>query len=324
MTLRSTTLTVALSAAVIIAGCSRTLRNVAVLPGPKPGVGALWQAPPDPQRRDLRHGPGGPALTPNDGTFALVAVDDTGWSPGFDVKDAAGIEWSVKIGPEAQSEIAASRILWAAGFHQPPTYYVAQWSLSGAQTGPQKPGRFRPSLPSEEVIGEWSWHENPFIGTREFGGLIVINLMITNWDWKATNNKIYRSLDEPGTTPRYVVRDVGAAFGRFTYPSILKPFRLRGFGQGTRNNLADFEQQGFIKQVHADGRVEFHYKGIYRDVIASVTTADVIWATERLAVLTDDQWRDAFGAAGYTAEETSRFVSKLKSKIADGLALARQ
>jgi hypothetical protein len=322
--MRISILSATICAGLVIAGCARALQNVAVLPGPKPSVSALWQQPSDPRARDLEHGPGGSSLSPDDGAFALVAVDESGWSPGFDVKDAEGIEWSVKTGPEGQSEVAASRILWAAGFHQPPTYYVEKWLLTGAQSGPQEPGRFRPSLPNEEVVGDWSWYENPFIGTRPFGGLVVLNLMITNWDWKTSNNKIYRSLDEPEATPRYVVRDVGAAFGRFTYPSILRPFRLRGFGQGTRNNLADFEQQQFIKKVHEDGRVEFHYKGIYRDVINSVTVADVVWAAERLAVLTDAQWQDAFGAAGYTPEETTRFVAKLKSKIEDGLALKRR
>ena len=33
-------------------------------------------------------------------------------------------EWSLKLGPEAQSEVVASRLLWAIGFHQPPTYWL--------------------------------------------------------------------------------------------------------------------------------------------------------------------------------------------------------
>jgi hypothetical protein len=321
--MRARYFTVAICSAAIVVGCSRALHNTTALPGPKPAVGALWQGPPDVARLDLEHGSGGAALRPTDTTFTFVAADDTGWSPGFDVTDSSGLAWSVKTGPEAQSEVAASRILGAAGFHQPPTYYLPAWSLTGAQSGPQEPGRFRPSLPDQEVVGDWSWYENPFVGTRAFGGLIVLNLMITNWDWKASNNKIYRRAAEPDAPPRYVVRDVGASFGRFTYPTIVTWFRLRGFGQGTRNSLVDFEQQGFIKAVHADGRVEFHYKGIYRDVVESVTVADVIWASERLAALSDAQWQEAFGAAGYTPEQRERFVAKLKSKVADGLALRR-
>jgi hypothetical protein len=214
-----------------------------------------------------------------------------------------------------------SRVLWAIGFHQPPTYYLERWSLTGAQTGPQEPGRFRPALPDQEVVGEWPWHENPFVGTTEFGGLIAANLLLTNWDWKTSNNKIYE-LDEPvdGIGRWFVVRDLGASLGKFTYPTLLRWFRLRGFGQGTRNDLPGFEEQGFIKRIEEDS-VEFHYRGIYRDVVGTVTPEQVHWACERLAALTDRQWRDAFRAGGYGAEETARYVMKIKSKIAQGLEL---
>ena len=36
---------------------------------------------------------------PSDTVFQFVARDTSGWSPGFDVKDANGVEWSVKLGP---------------------------------------------------------------------------------------------------------------------------------------------------------------------------------------------------------------------------------
>ena len=103
---------------------------------------------------------------PRDATYSFVAKDTSGFSPGFDVRSADGLEWSVKLGPEAQSEVVTSRILWAIGFHQPPTYYVERWTLTGQEAGPQPPGRFRPDLPDQEVVGEWSWYENPFIGSR--------------------------------------------------------------------------------------------------------------------------------------------------------------
>jgi hypothetical protein len=39
--------------------------------------------------------------------------------------------------------------------------------------------------------------------------------------------------------------------------------------------------------------------------------------------LSDGQWNDAFRAAGYSPEESRRYVMKIKSKIAEGLALPR-
>jgi hypothetical protein len=314
-------LIVAVVAALAVAACARQVRNVQLTPGAPASLAELWQAPAEP--RDLFHGPGGKDLMPRDKAFTFVAEDTTGWSPGFDVRDSGGMEWSVKTGPEAQTEIVTSRILWAIGFHQPPTYYLDTWSLTGGRTGSQEPGRFRPDLPGQEVVGDWPWHENPFVGTPEYGGLIVANLLLTNWDWKTSNNKIYE-LERPvnGVKRMFVVRDLGASLGKFTYPAVLRLFRLRGFGQGTRNDLPGFESQGFIERVDEDS-VKFAYRGIYRDVISTVTPAQVRWACERLSQLSDQQWRDAFRSAGYTDDQTRRYTTKIKEKIAQGLQLTR-
>ena len=303
--------------------CARPMRTVEVTPDRPASIAELWQDPGDITRRDLFHGAGGAEQAPRARTFTFVAEDTSGYSPGFDVRDDRGVEWSVKTGPEAQTEVVASRILWAIGFHQPPTYYLAEWSLSGAISGPQQAGRFRPELKSQQVVAEWPWHANPFVGRPEFGGLIVTNLILNSWDWKTSNNKLYQ-LETPvdGVTRWFVVRDLGASFGKFTYPAILRWFRLRGFGQGTRNDIGDFEQQGFIKRIDREGsRVEFEYRGIYRDVISSVRPPDVRWACERLDKITDAQWRDVFRAAGYSPGEGARFVTKIKEKIAQGLQL---
>ena len=115
-------------------------------------------------------------------------------------------------------------------------------------------------------------------------------------------------------------RSLGASLGKFTYPTFLKIFRLRGFGQGTRNDLPGFEQQGFIERVD-ETEVRFDYRGIYRDVIATVTPAQLRWACERLAKLSDRQWTDAFRSARYTDEQTRRYTHKIKEKIAQGLQL---
>lgn len=308
---------------VVAAGaCGKQLRQIQIPGEPKARLEELWQEPKDLERRDLIHGAGGPQLKPADSTFTLVAKDTSGWSPGFDVRDQAGLEWSVKLGPEAQSEVVTSRILWAIGFHQPPTYYLPQWTLVGGEGGEQPPGRFRPELRDREVIADWSWYENPFIGSRPYRGLVVVNLILNSWDWKTSNNKVYR-LAEPldGVSRWFVVRDVGASLGKTTYPHVLKWFRLRGFGQGTRNDLAGFVEQGFIKSVE-NGSIEFDYRGIYRDVIESVTPDDVRWACSLLSRLSDQQWSDAFRAGGYTVEQTARYVTKIKEKLAQGLALA--
>src|SRR4029077_5170512 len=167
-----------------------------------------------------------------------------------------GVEWSVKLGPEAQTEVVASRLLWAVGYHQVPTYYLASWKMEGGSDAAPAPGRFRPELPHAKAVGEWAWSDNPFVHTQPFRGLIVVNLLINNWDWKTSNNKIYDLTNPDGTGERrYVVRDLGASFGKSDAPPLARVLGAR-IAQGNRNNLKDFEAQGFIRGV-SGGKVDF-------------------------------------------------------------------
>jgi hypothetical protein len=194
--------------------------------------------------------------------------------------------------------------------------------MDGGPDGDPGPGRFRPSLPNAKVVSDWAWHENPFANTQPYRGLVVANLMINNWDWKTSNNKIYDVMNNDGTGERrYVVRDLGASFGKSDAPAIAQVLGAR-IAQGNRNNLEDFEQQGFITAVNGN-RVEFDYDGIYKSVVDTVTVADVVWTSRLLSRLSDAQWNAAFAAAGYPPDQAARFIAKLKSKVAEGLALAR-
>jgi hypothetical protein len=80
-------------------------------------------------------------------------------------------------------------------------------------------------------------------------------------------------------------------------------------------------KQGFITTIAGD-RVEFDYSGIYEKVVETVAVADVVWTSRLLSRLSDRQWSDAFRAAGYSPDHASRYIAKLKSKVAEGLALA--
>ena len=304
--------TVAMTAGTTSA-CAPALRATAVGVLTPEQQAELWIPPADLERRDLFFGPGGADLAPSEGsTFEFREEDRQGYSRGYDVVDASEREWSVKLGPEAQSEIAASRLLWAAGYHQPPMYLVRSWHLAGGpRPGHQPPGRFRPDLPHARRVSDWSWQQNQFVGTQAFRGLIVINLLINNWDLKSTNNKVYRIKDHgEGPSHWYIVRDLGAAFGK-----------TRAFPYGTRNDIDDFESQQFVLGVR-HGRVEFDYHGRHRELLADLTPSDVVWACSLMAQISDRQLDAAFRAGGYEPAVRARFVTKLKEKIAQGLALA--
>ena len=129
---RALGIVLAVLAAASCAKLPQKVRSTAEAPLTAEQLAELWSEPADIASRDLFHGPGGPSLAPAPGAvFDFVSKDTKGYSWGWDVKDASGMEWSVKYGPEAHSEVVSSRLLWAIGFHQPPTYYVERWELRG-------------------------------------------------------------------------------------------------------------------------------------------------------------------------------------------------
>lgn len=301
--------------------------SAAIEPPSESDLTQLWEEPTDLHQRDLFHGPGGRSLMPDPSTpYTFVSEDRRCYSPGYDVRDPHSRLWDVKLGSEAQPEVVVSRLLWALGYHQPPTYYLSSWTMTGGRAGTQQPGRFRPELQGWNVVGDWSWDENPFVHAQPFKGLIVANLIVNNWDWKTSNNKIYEVQDSEGGSPArlYVVRDLGASLGKTTLPKPLRVLRvppLLAFRQGTRNDLPGFESQGFIKRLEGES-VEFHYRGVYDGMVDMVTRTDVVWTCQLMSRLADSQWDDAFRAAGYTESARRRFITKIKEKIDQGLKFA--
>jgi hypothetical protein len=282
--------------------------------GPPP-IAELVEPDPNIAARDLFCGAGGcDGAPPADAAFQFRERHDRGSSPNIVVEDARGRVWNAKLGVEVKPEIAASRLLWATGFHQPPLYYVRTWTVSGGpDPGPQPEARFRLERRQWKKDGEWEWQDNPFVGTRELRGLIVLMVMINNWDLKTSNNVIYERRGSGVPARQYVVKDLGVSFGR----------SVRFFMLGKGNDIDEFNREGFIRRVDGN-RVEFHFNPLILNlnVTRGIVVDDVLWTCRRLAQLSDRQWSDAFRAAGYTSEEGAAFSNRLRQKVREGLALA--
>lgn len=291
------------------AACAPAIRPSEPGPPSPQRLAQFWEDVEPRERGDLFDGVGGRRLRPDpDATYESLGKDTAGFSVSYDVKDPSGMEWSVKIGPEAQSEVAASRLLWAMGYRQPPVYYLPEWRVrEGGKVVREGGGRFRPKV--LDNVDVWSWHRNPFVGTQAYRGLLVLMMFINSTDLKDDNNAIYeRREDGRPATRWFVVKDLGATFGT---TGILYP---------KRNDIEEFEKHGFIDEAE-EGRVEFEYRGRHQKLLEDITTADVRWMADRLARLTDAEWREIFRAGGYAPELTTRFVAKLKAKIAEARAL---
>jgi hypothetical protein len=272
----------------------------------------LWVHPGDVASRDMAYGPWGKAHAPDaKAVYTFVRSKLHGASPGMTVVDPRGVKWSIKQSTEGPVEVMQSRILSALGYHQPPVYYLPSFTLKDDQgIHEERGGRFRPTLPELEEIGDWSWQQNPFVGTRPYQGLLVILLMFNSADLKNSNNSLYVHRQPDGATERlYVVRDIGNALGD------------TGRYDSTKNDPDVFARQPFIAGVQ-DGFVVFPYRGWHQELFRErITPADTAWAAALMSRLTSAQWDGAFRAGGYEPAVAARFKATLESRLAQARGL---
>jgi hypothetical protein len=298
--------------AVYMPFCAAEVRQAAVPPDAP--LASLWHEPADLGSRDLYAGPWGQSLAPDPGArYLFVERKRTGNNPGMTVRDPLQQEWSVKQGSEdgyaseGQIEVVLSRVLSAVGYYQPPVYYLPSFTLVddwGSHTEPG--GRFRLKAKALKDRGEWSWQQNPFVGTPEYQGLLVILLTFNSTDLKNSNNTVYHRIAGEETVSWFVVRDLGSALG------------TTGRLAPARGDATAFARSRFITGVR-DGFVEFDYHGWHQELVERrITPRDVAWASRLLSRLTAQQWADAFRAGGYPAATSAEFIGAIQRRIQEG------
>jgi hypothetical protein len=280
----------------------------------------FWQRPDDLAERDLVYGTWGREHAPDPtGTYTIVKPELTGVNPRIIVRDVKGRLWNVEQPrhdrkAEGQMEVVVSRVLSAVGYFQPPVYFLPSFTaVDHLGTRIEPGGRFRLDHPALEERGEWSWQQNPFLGTRPYRGLLVIMILFNSSDFKDSHNFVYEYRRSPDQIERwFVVRDLGPALGS------------TDASRSAWGDLTEFERQGFIADVK-DGFVEFDHHGLHQEVIRQrITPEDVRWASALLSGLTDEQWHEAFRAGGYGPAPRQRFITRLLEKIREGLRIGER
>ena len=216
-----------------------------------------------------------------------------------------------ELGPEARTEVVASRIVWAMGYHEPAVYYLPRFALRDNGTvKTEGPGRFRLKPSTQKSMGAWSWRSNPFFDTQPFAGLFVLMAVINNWDIETPQNAVYRT-SAKGASPeyQYVIKDLGASLGKTNW-----------WLPGTRDDIEGFEREPFIEGISGN-RVRFHFRGAWQEpqLLDSVAPVNLRWMCERLARLTHEQWLDAFRAGGTRPRRPNDSFGGLEQKIDEGL-----
>ncbi|HEX8474567.1 MAG TPA: hypothetical protein VF666_11080 [Pyrinomonadaceae bacterium] len=279
------------------------------------GTPVLWRAHADASALDLYWGSGGASMRPDLRRLTFIEEEKGGFSTKYRVRDAAGRVWVAKVGKEAQSETASSRLLWAAGYMTETTYLAPRANIPGKGTFQNV--RFEARLESVERAGEWKWEANPFVGTRELQGLKVLMVLLNNWDTKDENNVILEVRGRRGTELRYAISDLGATLGDTGKWPLLWRFTR------SRNDPSGFGGDKLIDEVKKDGRVDFEFSGKKRGMFNDITVEQARWAGRLLARLSDRQLSDAFRAANYTPTQIRSLTRSVRSRINQLVSLRR-
>jgi len=277
----------------------------------------LWEDPTDIESRDLFNGIGGADGAPDaNGKFTFVKRSPGGTSEKIQVDDDKGRKWTVKFGPEARPETAATRIVWAAGYNVDQDYFVKRTHIEGRGGFNIWDVRFERRDDGYKEEGLWSWESNPFNGTRELQGLKVLMVLLNNWDLKTDNNKIVRPDKKGGgnrDTRVYYVADLGGTLGKTGSFFTKLPF----FGNapaGSKGDPNGYSGQPFIDGVN-NGQVAFHYKGKDPKALEGITVENARWMGNLLGRLSDKQLSDAFRGGGFSDAEVTIYVRALRDRI---------
>jgi hypothetical protein len=294
----------------------------------EPGHGAvIWQDRGDAAALDLVGGPGGKDREPGD-TFTFIEESSGGTSPQFEVLDERGTRWKVKLGEEAKSETAATRLLWAAGYLVDEVYYRPSIRVQGlprlargrefvSEGDTVSAARLeREWEPGESTI--WSWYDNPFVGTREFNGLRVMMALINNWDLKDVNNRVSHTAGGEG---RYGVTDVGATFGRTgnvmtRSKSVPKDYEKTTFIAEVTAEHVDFVLQSrpfFPLVVHLPA---YRARTRMESIVKRIPIDDARWVGNRLGQLSVEQISDCFRASGFSPSDVEAYTRVVMQRIA--------
>jgi hypothetical protein len=283
---------------------------------------ALWTEPRPPTPSHWTWGPGGQEMAPRP-PFAFVKERFGGSNPKVEVRDAADRRWVVKFGSEAHTDTFAARFVSAMGYAAEPTFYVEHGTIEGirglkrakhfvSRDGTFRGGRFKlhgKGSADDDGNETWSWNANPFVGSRELGGLKILVMLTSNWDTKDARDGKGNSntgIIHTDSKAQYAVTDWGATLGK--YGTFFR--RNRWDWGGYRIQTANFVK------MSKDGALEWGFKGKHtQDITSGVEVADVIWLDHYLSLITDEDLTAGFSASGASQPVAREYTRLMRNRI---------
>jgi hypothetical protein len=257
--------------------------------------------------------------------FSNPEKKTTGLSPKIRLRDANGVHWTVKFGPESRADVAAPRLAWALGFGAQESYFVASGKIQGVTSatdlGSAKGwidhdgafatgARFKRSDKNNREIqdarGEdlnWNPSHNPGVPPEQLSGLLIFDALVRNWDAYPVNYKVLRHDTSAGPENWFIVSDMGASFAD------KKPRKY---------DLESYRKTHFVHEV-SEGYLILDYDAPSpgpEKAHRKIPLAHARWFRQRLESLTEDQIRAAFDAAYATPELNQAYAVGDEAQIA--------
>jgi len=252
-----------------------------------------------------------------------------GTNPKFDVRDASGTKWRVKLGDESRPEVVASRLLWATGYFVNDDYVIASARVEGLhlQRGEKlikgeqiEEARFEKKPEQQKKIGIWKWRENPFIGTKEFNGLRVMMAVMNNWDLKDENNAVYSN--KSSDRDILLTSDIGATFGtnglswtKDRSKGDVDTFQKSKFITHQTDGLIDFGTPAAPVPLLAVKAKQYQIRRDLEWIGKEIPIADARWIGSLLKQLSHQQLVDAFRAGHFPPDEIDEYVAVVEERI---------
>lgn len=300
---------------------------------------SLWRDPGDIAAKDMFFGEGGKDGQPAP-PFTFVAEDMNGTNPKFDVTDANGKKWRVKLGEESRPEVVASRLLWAVGYYVNDDFLLHEADIQGlnikrgaklVHNGTQViDARFARKPGKSTKVAIWEWKNNPFRDTREFNGLRVMMAVLNNWDLKDVNNAVFT--DKKTGHQLFLVSDVGATFAtnalhtnRAQDKGNVKNYVDSKFITRTTPTTVDFgtpsAPTGVLIKTAGVMTADYMKRKSFDWIGQDIPREDARWIGDMLGQLSHEQLVEAFRAGNFPAESINEYVATLEARIAQLRAL---
>jgi len=297
------------------------------------GENVLWSDPGDVASFDFVNGIGGEALAPRP-PFRFDGEDMSGTQPKIKVIDSSGASWNVKFAHEAPASAFSTRLAAACGYYVEIEYFLVTGHVDGVHgltraakwfdaNGNFRGGRFQLRSGSYKFLDgyNWAWDSNPFLGTPQFNGLRILDMLLSNWDAKDahffsdegakgtsdSNLAVFQDMQADHHRYLFMVSDWGETLGKWSdIPGLRDGWDCPGYTAQT---------PGFVVRAGGAG-VQFGFRGTNKSTVSKgIRVSDVQWLMPYLGRVTDDQIRQGLTTSGATPDQVGCFWRALRDRI---------